>query len=123
MLTFSKTFGEGTPRLLLISRVIHAVNEELATLVSYCHILTNNVNGQDLKEDVQRILEEASKVSKVAKQLQYLLEVYEPVRKMADLNKLIQISVRLFREREKIILTPIVLNLDPNLETVLIDPD
>lgn len=123
MLADSKTIGEGTARIELISRIIQEVNNQLTTVVGYSQMLANNVIDKDLKKDADAIFTGASKASKALQQIQSLLQEHEPAMKMADLNELIQESLRIFGNRLEPRNIHVIANLDPNVKTMLIDPD
>jgi len=74
----------------LIPDLVHNLNGPLASVLGYTQLLLDKVTDREVKEDVEKIIEEAQRASQIIKGLVIFTKKREPRIEPVDLNELIE---------------------------------
>ncbi|RPJ09613.1 MAG: hybrid sensor histidine kinase/response regulator [Deltaproteobacteria bacterium] len=74
-------------------QLIHKVNDPLTSILGYSQLLLPKLADPDAREDVERIIREAERISDILKNLSHHIGKREPQKENIDLNALVEKTV------------------------------
>jgi CheY-like chemotaxis protein len=74
----------------LIPDLVHKLNGPLASVLGYTQLLLNKIRDPEVKEDVEKIIEEAQRASQIIKGLVIFTKKREPRKEAVDLNEIVE---------------------------------
>jgi len=106
----------------LISGVAHELNNPLTTVVGYSQLFMKEIKDDELKKDAEAIAREASRASRIVRNLLTFARKQEPIKKMVDVNEIIERTIELRDYELKVNNIQVIKNLDSTLPMMLLDP-
>jgi two-component system NtrC family sensor kinase len=106
----------------LISGVAHELNNPLTSVVGYSQLFMKEIKDDELKKDAEAIAREASRASRIVRNLLTFARNQEPIKKMVDLNEIIERTIELRAYELKVNNIQVIKNLDSTLPSMLLDP-
>lgn len=74
----------------LIPDLVHKLNGPLASVLGYTQLLLNKIRDPEVKEDVEKIIEEAQRASQIIKGLVIFTKKRKPLKEAVDLNEIVE---------------------------------
>jgi two-component system NtrC family sensor kinase len=105
----------------LVSSVAHELSNPLTSILGYAQLLLRRHESKEREADVQRILQEAERASRIAKNLLQFARGAKPERAAVDLNEVVRRALALRAHELGLEEIEIHLELDPQLPPVLGD--
>ncbi len=105
----------------LVSSVAHELSNPLTTILGYAQLLLGRRESKERQADVQRILQEAERASRIAKNLLQFARGAKPERAALDLNEVVRRALALRAYQLNLEDIDVQLELDPELPLVLGD--
>jgi len=109
---------------LLASGIAHELNNPLTGVLTFSHLLRQKMaDGSQEAEDLDLVIRETKRCAAIIKRLLDFARDKPPEKKFADLNQIIEETVRFVERPAHLNNIDIALDLDPLLPQVWIDPD
>ena len=109
---------------LLASGIAHELNNPLTGVLTFSHLLRQKMaDGSQEAEDMDLVIRETKRCAAIIKRLLDFARDKPPEKKFADLNQIIEETVRFVERPAHLNNIDIALDLDPLLPQVWVDPD
>jgi two-component system NtrC family sensor kinase len=109
---------------LLASGIAHELNNPLTGVLTFSHLLREKMaNGSQDAEDMDLVIRETKRCASIIRRLLDFAREKPPEKKFADLNQIIEETVRFVERPAHLNNIDITLDLDPALPPVWVDPD
>jgi two-component system NtrC family sensor kinase len=109
---------------LLASGIAHELNNPLTGVLTFSHLLRQKMaDGSQEAEDLDLVILETKRCAAIIKRLLDFARDKPPEKKFADLNQIIEETVRFVERPAHLNNIHIALDLDPLLPQVWVDPD
>jgi len=105
----------------LVSSVAHELSNPLTSILGYAQLLLRRRESKEREADVQRIVQEAERASRIAKNLLQFAGGAKPERAAVDLNEVVRRALALRAHELGLEGIEIQLEMDPDLPPVLGD--
>ena len=105
----------------LVSSVAHELSNPLTTILGYAQLVLGRRESKERRANVQRILQEAERASRIAKNLLQFARGAKPERATVDLNDVVRRALALRAYQLNLEEIDVQLELDANLPPVLGD--
>jgi len=105
----------------LVSSVAHELSNPLTSILGYAQLLLRRREGQEREADLQHIVQEAERASRIAKNLLQFARGAKPERAAVDLNEVVRRALALRAYELRLEEIEIQMELDPHLPPVLGD--
>ncbi|MDE2184482.1 MAG: HAMP domain-containing protein [Alphaproteobacteria bacterium] len=109
---------------LLASGIAHELNNPLTGVLTFSHLLRQKMpEGSQDAEDLDLVIRETKRCAAIIRRLLDFAREKPPEKKFADLNRIVEETAHLVERPAHLNNIAIVLDLDPALPQVWIDPD
>ena len=105
----------------LVSSVAHELSNPLTSILGYAQLLRRRRESKEGEADAQRIVQEAERAGRIAKNLLQFARGTKPERAALDLNEVVRSALALRAHELSLEGIQIELELDPHLPPVLVD--
>jgi nitrogen-specific signal transduction histidine kinase len=105
----------------LLSGIAHEINNPLTSIVGYAQLLLRRPGGPNRDADARRILEEAERASRIAKNLLLFAREAKLERTLVNLNEIAERTVALRSYEQRLENIRLERSLDPHLPLILAD--
>ena len=108
----------------LAAGVAHEINNPLAIVLNFSHILLRKLKGEPSYEtNLETIIRQTTRCSEIVKELLDFAKEEPPEKKEVDINELIEKTLSLLINQALFFNIEIKKNFDMNLPKVMVDPD
>jgi len=109
---------------LLAAGIAHELNNPLTGILTFSHLLRKNVpDGSTEAEDLDLVIRETKRCAAIIRRLLDFAREKTPEKKFADINQIIENTVRIVEQPAHLHNIEIVLDLDRELPLVWVEPD
>jgi len=109
---------------LLAAGIAHELNNPLTGILTFSHLLRKNVpDGSTEAEDLDLVIRETKRCAAIIRRLLDFAREKAPEKKFADINQIIENTVRIVEQPAHLHNIEIVLDLDRELPLVWVEPD
>ena len=106
----------------LIPDLVHKLNGPLASVLGYTQLLLDKVTDREVKEDVEKIIEEAQRASQIIKGLVIFTKKREPRIEPVDLNEIVERVLERKTHQLNLRNIDVVKELSPSIPMTKADP-
>ena len=109
---------------LLAAGIAHELNNPLTGILTFSHLLRKNVpDGSTEAEDLDLVIRETKRCAAIIRRLLDFAREKAPEKKFADINQIIENTVRIVEQPAHLHNIEIVMDLDRELPLVWVEPD
>ena len=106
----------------LAAGVAHEINNPLTSILTYAHLLRKSCDQPAGHEDIQVIVQEATRCRDIVRRLLEFSRQEKPARVLADWNEVVEKSLSLTRNEAKVNGVEVSCDLTPGLPRLMLDP-
>jgi two-component system NtrC family sensor kinase len=109
---------------LLAAGIAHELNNPLTGILTFSHLLRKNVPDDSTEaEDLDLVIRETKRCAAIIRRLLDFAREKAPEKKFADLNEIIENTVRIVEQPAHLHNIEITLDLDRDLPSIWVEPD